>query len=59
MRGDIIHVLEGVSYWDWQLTLSADGTCALAYDSLGATSVIDVISGKQTELGSKVGAFFN
>ena len=59
VHGDITHVFEGVSYWDWQLSLSADGTCALAYDSLGATSVIDVIGGKQTALGSKVGSFFN
>jgi hypothetical protein len=59
VRGEIAHVIEGVSYWDWQLSLSADGTCALAYDSLGTTRVIDVISGNETELGSKVGAFFN
>ncbi len=59
VRGEITHVFEGVSYWDWQLSLSADGTCALAYDSLGSTSVIDVISGNQTELGNMVGSFFN
>ncbi len=58
VRGDIVHVIEGAVYWDWQVTLTSEGTCALAYDYAGSTRVIDVISGEETELGSTTATFF-
>ncbi len=59
IRGDKVHVKTGAVDWPLHLTLTSDGTCLLAYDvGTGASRVIDVNSGLETQLGHSNAYFF-